>query len=225
MSEKDEVLQTIKFDNKGWDIAFDKLYFPKNLQLFKNSSTELIERDDKKYCCLFYLVGEYRMLCYTGLICVFKDKNEPKVIFSSEQWFEYQFTQSVYYCGNYIVLRKREMYFEESKQSYSPFIIIDLENLVFSILDFDFTAAYYGVDYSGTNKLKLRLNNPDDLKSLKVNIQNLDGKIIDLAESTFFPLSQFDNEIKKYCDVKKAAAHNTLSREGRTWWQKVFNLE
>lgn len=217
-----DILRTMTFDSKGWAIKFDNLHFPEKLELFKNSSADLIESSDKKYACLFYLVGEYRMLCYTGLVAIFKDKDSPELLFNSGQWFDYQFSQTIYYCGKYVVLRKNEMYFEESEQTFSPFIVIDLEARQFTIVDFDFTSIYYGVDYLENNKLKLRLNNPNDLTSLRISVENKDGFIIDLTEMLFLPFNQLDTELKQYCDRKKTATNSTLPKAGRTWFQKLF---
>jgi hypothetical protein len=58
-----DILKTMTIESKGWDINYSYLQYPDKLDLFKNSSAEIIERNDEKYCCLFYLVGEYRMLC------------------------------------------------------------------------------------------------------------------------------------------------------------------
>ena len=213
------------FESKGWEIDFSDLQYPAKLDLFKNSSADIIESNDKKYCCLFYLVGEYRMLCYTGLVAIYKNKNAPELIFNSGHWFDYQFSQTVYYCGDYIVLRKNELYFEQTKQTFSPFIVINLEYKEFTIIDFDFTSIYYSVDYFGKNKLKLKLNNPNDLISLRVSVENKDGYIIDLTELSFLPFNQLDNELKQYCDRKKTATNSTLPKAGRTWWQKLFSSE
>jgi hypothetical protein len=217
-----DILRTNTFESKGWEIDFSDLQYPDKLDQFKYSSAEIIESNDKKYCCLFYLIDEYRMLCYTGLVAIYTNKSAPELIFNSRHWFDYQFSETVYYCGNYMVLRKNEMYFEQSKQVFSPFIVINLESKEFTIIDFDFTSIYYGVEYLEKNRLKLKLNNPNDLTSLRVNVENKDGYIIDLTEISFLPFNQLDNALKQYCDRKKPATNNTLPKAGRTWWQKLF---
>jgi hypothetical protein len=156
---------------------------------------------------------------------IYKNKNAPELIFNSGQWFDYQFSQTVYYCGEYVVLRKNEMYFEQSKQTFSPFIVINLESKKFTIIDYDFTSIYYGVDYLEKNKLKLKLNNPNDLTSLRVSAENKDGFIIDLTELAFLPFNQLDNELKQYYDRKKPATNSTLPKAGRSWWQNLFGSE
>lgn len=220
-----DIIKSMSFESKGWDIEFANLNYPDKLDLFKNSFADIIESKDDKYGCLFYLVGEYRMLCYTGLVAIYKNKNAPELIFNSGHWFDYQFSQTVYYCGDYIVLRKNEMYFEQSKKTFSPFIVIKPETKEFTIIDFDFTSIYYRVNFLEKNKLKLKLNNPNDLTSLRVKVENKDGSIINMKELTFLPFNQLDSALKHYCDSKKTVTNSSLLMMVQKWWQKLFSPE
>ena len=211
--------------SKGWDIQFSELHYPDNLDLFKNTSAEVFESNDKHYCCLFYLVGEYKMLCYTGLVGIYKNKAAPELIFNSGHWFDYQFSQTLYYCGEYVVLRKNEMYFERTKQTFSPFIVIHLELKEFTLIDFDFTSIYYSVEPLEKKKLKLKLINPNNLTSLRVGVENKDGHVIDLTELAFLPFNQLDHALMQYCELKKTATNSPAKSWGRGWWQKLLGFK
>jgi hypothetical protein len=222
MTEKEKIVQSIAADKKGWDILLDDLYFPPDLKHFKNCSTELIENSDGTISCLFYLVKECRMLCYTGLAAVFINKKSPELIFNSGHGFDYQFSQSLFFCEKYVVLRKKEMHFEETDLTVAPFVLIDTVSHKFTIIDFDFTSIYYTVDFLGGNKLIIRLNDPDNLKSLRVSVKNKNGTIIDLSKSVFLSFDRFDNALEQYCENKKTASPRNWLTTMLSHWQKFF---
>jgi len=190
-----------KLDTKGWSIDFSLLLTPKRgVYPFNFVHDELQESPDAKFACLFYTIKEYRMGSESALVGIFENKRHPKLLAQpKDQWFDFQGNRSSTFSDNFLFLRKLA-YHENEQLSGTPFVIFDLDNKVFSIIDFDSTSIYYSPVKITDTIYKFNLDTPNELKH---NLPNRHGQTFDLTTLNVYSFDNLDSILELYFDEKK----------------------
>ena len=189
-------------DTKGWNIEFQQLLSPKRgVYPHINLIDKFYESPDSRYACLFYTVDEYRMGAYRGLIGIFENKQNPKLLVNpKDQWFSFNGNRPLGFESDILFLRILA-YNEDENLSGMPFVLVDLSKRKFGFIDFDFTSIYYSLVFVSGTTYKINLDTPEEIKNRQ--LANRDSELIDLSDIQFYGFDQFDNALELYWDQKK----------------------
>jgi hypothetical protein len=191
-----------KIDTKGWNIDFNQLLTPKRgTHPYIFLTDNLFESPNEKYACLFYTVVEWTMCSYGGLIGIFTNKNNPKLLVNPKnQWFDYEGVRSLIFSDDLLFVRKNA-YNKNEKLSGTPFVVFDLSNKIFGFIDFDATSIYYSLIKVQGNIYRFNLDMPEEMKH--ITLPNRHGQTFDLTTLKFYSFDKLDNILDIYFEEKK----------------------
>ena len=190
------------FDTKGWLIDFSKLSTPKRgVHPFIFVNDYFYESSDEKYACLMYTTIEPNMGSYIGLIGIFENKQEAKLLINPKnQWFTWLGESTLQFNSNFMMLRL-QAYNDDNNISGTPFVVINLEYKQFGFVDFDFTSRYYSLIHLKDMKYLINLDEPEELAISQK--PNRHGETIDFGNIKFYSFDKFDNALEIYLLEKK----------------------
>ena len=183
---------------KGWNIELDRLPSPEREKSpYLCCFDQLFESDDKTIACLLYTVFEYRSDFRAGLLAVFENKKNPELLLNPDNtWFEFNGFNTVFFGkSNKIIFLRKICYNNRLANPDIPFCIIDLEKMLFTFHEFDFTSMYYSIEERISSIYEIVLIHDDLLK--KSGRKSRNGEKIDLYNCKWFSL----NEINNFCQI------------------------
>ena len=191
-------------ETHGWQIDYSQLLTPeRNVHPHLFLTDRLFESSNKNYCCLFYTVTEVSMGSYSGLMAIFENKEEPKLIMNPfNQWFHYWGDSTVSFTEGLLIIRK-PAYNRIKKLNGCPFVVIDLNKKQFAFIDFDFDSIYYNVTRKGDTQLELDLIAPKEIEIAK--LPNRKGETLNLNDLKYYSLELLNECYELYKKEKKAA--------------------
>lgn len=179
---------------KGWNVQLETL---QRSELMQSSFSAFFETNDHKYGIYFYDIGEFRMGAEVGHIALYNYKNSETPFFNpstSVFWFENQHSPFAYSpVSNTIILRLLS-FNTKLNQTEFPFILIKPEQKIATIIPWDFSSIYYNIVERGKDSLVLKETRPDLIKRFAK--ENRNNEIFDLRKMMWFPLSNFEHELK-----------------------------
>jgi len=191
-------------ETHGWKIDYSQLLTPeRNVHPDLFLTDRLFESPNKNYCCLFYTVTEVSMGSYSGLMAVFINKEEPKLVANPfDQWFHYSGDSTVSFSQGLLIIRK-PAYNRIKKLNGCPFVAIDLNNKQFAFIDFEFDSIYYNLTQKGDSILELELISPKEIETAKQ--PNRNGETFNLNDLKHYSLEHLNECFELYKKEKTAA--------------------
>jgi hypothetical protein len=187
----------------GWKIDYSQLLTPeRNVHPHLFLTDRLFESSNKNYCCLFYTVTEFSMGSYSGLMAIFENKEEPKLLTNPfNQWFHYRGDSTVSFSEGLLILRK-PAYNRIKKLNGCPFVVIDLNKKKFALVDFEFDSIYYKLTPKSDSLLELELIAPREIEIAK--LPNRNGETFNLKNLKYYPLELLNECFELYKKEKNS---------------------
>jgi len=191
-------------ETHGWKIDYSQLLTPeRNVHPYVFLTDRLFESSDKNYCSLFYTVTELSMGSYSGLLAIFENKDEPKLVANPfNQWFHYCGDSTVTFSEGLLILRK-PAYNIINKMNGCPFLVIDLNKKKFAFIDFEFDSIYYKLAQKDDFLLELELIDPKEIENTKLSNRN--GETFNLNNLKYYSLELLNECFELYKNEKTAA--------------------
>jgi|AVFP01.1.fsa_nt_gi hypothetical protein len=174
-------------ETHGWEIDYKQLLTPeRNVHPHLFPTDRLFENSNKDKCCLFYTVTEVSMGRYSGLLAIFEDKENPKLVTNPfDQWFHYWGDWTVTFSKDILIIRK-PAYNRIRKLNGCPFVVIDLKRKKFAFIDFNFDSIYYKLTPTGDSLFKLELLAEKEIEIAK--LPNRNGETFNLNVLKYYSL-------------------------------------
>ena len=190
-------------ETHGWKIDYSQLLTPeRNVHPHLFLTDRLFESPNKNYCCLFYTVTEVSMGSYSGLMAIFENKEEPKLLTNPfKQWFHYWGDSTVSFSEELLIIRKPG-YNRIKKLNGCPFVVIDLNKKKFAFVDFEFDSIYYNLTPKSDSLLELELIAPREIEIAK--LPNRNGETFNLNNLKYYPLELLNECFELYKKEKNS---------------------
>lgn len=193
-------IQEEQIETHGWNIRFSDLRTPL-IGERPDVKAILFESSSSEYACLFYSMREFRMGSYGGLIALYEDKLNPKLIVNPAfQWFHFSFASTLTFEEEILIVRLPAYNKIEALRGY-PFVVIDLRKRLFGFIDLDFMSIYYKLTRIKPNVFKLVVTHPREIELSKR--ENRAGEQFKLDEFKSYSLEKLNDCIELYFEEKK----------------------
>jgi len=182
-------------DIKKWKIDVSALKSYKKPGWTEDYFSETI---DEKYGVYLYNIDEWRMMCYAGLIAIYTEKDNSRLLVNSAVtwvWYDTEKTYDYAPLSDCLIFRK-PAYKENSSKPDSPFILLKPTEQLFGFLEWNFTSIYYGFKEIEKGKLVVKEIHPKDLNNLSEPKRT--SEIIDLNTIVWFDIKNFDKALEIY---------------------------
>src|SRR5690554_1880130 len=115
---------------KDWEVEINNLVGPHKGNFdysFEHYFYELYEPPEKNIACLIYDVSEISLGWEVGLLAVFKNKKDPKLIINPKNFLCFYVNDTVQFSKDGTIIFIKKLVNTKNKNSEIPLCIIDLE--------------------------------------------------------------------------------------------------
>lgn len=186
-----------KLDTQGWNVPFQEILTPqRDIYPFFYPFDRLYEDVEHKYACLMYTITEFSMGSYTGLLAIFENKEQPRMIGNPKyQWFSYNGDRTAFLVNDFLFVRL-EAYHQDKSLSGWPFVAFNLKEKRFGFIDFNASSIYYSITPVSDTTYKFHLDSPDHIDNRR--FINRHGSEFDVKGRQFYDFSLLDSMVQLY---------------------------